>query len=153
MKVNGILHLAIAVKDVKKAVEPFQRLLGVEDVEFKEFEKSKTHEAWFTLAGTRFQLCQSMIPDGRFSEFIRDHGGKDGLHHICFNVDDIHESLAEAVRKGATLEPCRACHVVGPHKHSGGWVAFLKDHVADIEVEFLQRYKPGEGPDPVPQKM
>jgi methylmalonyl-CoA/ethylmalonyl-CoA epimerase len=153
MGIRGILHLALAVKDARKAAEPFQRLLGVEAVEFKEHAKARTREAWFTLGGMQFQLCQSTIPDGRFSEFIRDHGDREGLHHICFEVDNIRDSLAEAVRNGATVAPCRACQVVGPHKHRGGWVAFLRDHVAGLEVEFLQPYQAGEGPDSGPQEM
>jgi methylmalonyl-CoA/ethylmalonyl-CoA epimerase len=154
MKINAVLHVAIAVKDVDQALEMYQRFLGApDDVEIIVFDKAKTREAHFALGGVRFQLCQSMVPDGRFTEYLRDHGGKEGLHHICFLVDDIHESLAESVRKGATLAPCRACHVAGPHKHSGGWVAFLKDHITDIEVEFLQRYKPGEGPDAAPAQV
>jgi len=66
---------------------------------------------------------------------------------------EIEQTLAAAVAKGAKLKPCAACKVTGPHKHSEGWVAFLEDELAGMETEFMQVYKPGEGPDVGPRAV
>jgi methylmalonyl-CoA/ethylmalonyl-CoA epimerase len=152
-KVLGIKHLAFGVKDAKKSAELYQRFIGVTDVDMKDLAKAQTLEAHFKLGGTEFQLCQSVPADGRFNEFMDGRGGQEGLHHICFEVDSIDEALAEAQAKGATLKECRSCKVSGSHKHSEGWVAFLNDSASGIELEYMQVYKEGEGPDTAKREM
>lgn len=150
--IQGIKHIAIAVRDVDDAVRRYQALLGIGEVTRHRFEKARTDEAHFTVGGVQFQLCQSWDPDGRFARYIAEHGDE-GVHHVCYAVDDIAQALAAATARGATLKPCAACRVVGPHKHSEGWVAFLQDKLAGMETEFMQVYRPGEGPDAGPRQM
>jgi methylmalonyl-CoA/ethylmalonyl-CoA epimerase len=150
--IRGIKHIAIAVRDVEKALERYQAILGVGEVRRHSFEKAHTHEAHFFINGVQIQLCQSWEPDGRFSTYIREHGDE-GVHHVCYAVENIEQALATAQAQGARLKPCAACKVTGPHKHSEGWVAFLEDKLAGMETEFMQVYKPGEGPDAGPRRM
>lgn len=152
-KVEQIKHLAIGVKDLDKAVELYQKYMGATDVIIRDLPKAQTREAHFKLGGIEFQLCQSIPEDGRFNDFIRSRGGQEGLHHICYAVENIDEALANAVAGGATLKECRSCKVTGSHKHSEGWVAFLQNEVAGLEVEFMQVYKEGEGPDTAKREM
>lgn len=150
--ITGIKHIAFAVKDVEEAVRRYQDLLGVREVTRHHFERARTDEAHFTVGGVQYQLCQSWEPDGRFARYIAEHGDE-GAHHVCYSVDNIDQAITEAVAKGATLKACAACKVVGPHKHSEGWVAFLEDKLAGMETEFMQVYKPGEGPEAGPRRM
>jgi methylmalonyl-CoA/ethylmalonyl-CoA epimerase len=99
--------------------------------------------ALFELGGIEHQLCQSMDEGGRFSTWIRERGGE-GLHHVCYAVRDIGRALEAAVAKGAKLRMCKACGVAGSHPHPEGYVAFLDDETAGIEVEFMQVYTPEE---------
>jgi methylmalonyl-CoA/ethylmalonyl-CoA epimerase len=144
--VTGIKHIAIAVRDVDEAVRRYRDLLGIDGVRRYEFERARSSEAHFLLNGVEVQLCQSWDADGRFARFIAERG-EEGVHHICYTVDDIEAALAQAVRRGATLKACASCKVVGAHKHSEGWVAFLEDTLTGMETEFMQVYRPGEGPD------
>jgi catechol 2,3-dioxygenase-like lactoylglutathione lyase family enzyme len=138
--------MAIAVRDVGTALKQYERILGRRDVARHEFEKSRSSEAHFTICGIQYQLCQSWDSDGRFARYIAEHR-EEGVHHICYTTDDIEREVASAVERGAALKPCAACNVAGPHKHSEGWVAFLQDKLSGLETEFMQVYKPGEGPD------
>jgi methylmalonyl-CoA/ethylmalonyl-CoA epimerase len=145
MKVTQIKHMAFAVRDVDATLDGYKRLLGVpQDVQVKEFAKSRNRAAVFDLGGVEFQITQSMDADGRFAAWIAQRG-YEGLHHICFAVDDIDAALAEAQAQGATLKECSACKITGSHVHPEGWVAFLQDQVSGIEIEFMQVYKEGEG--------
>jgi methylmalonyl-CoA/ethylmalonyl-CoA epimerase len=150
--VTGIKHIAIAVRDVDEALRRYQAILGVGEVTRHQFEKARTNEAHFTISGVQYQLCQSWDAAGRFAKYIAEHGDE-GVHHVCYSVDNIEQALASATARGATLKPCAACKITGPHKHSEGWVAFLDDKLAGMETEFMQVYKPGEGPDVGPRKM
>jgi methylmalonyl-CoA/ethylmalonyl-CoA epimerase len=145
MKVTQIKHMAFAVRDVDAALAGYKRLLGVPpEVQVKEFSKSRNRAAVFDLGGVELQITQSMDPDGRFAAWIAQRG-HEGLHHICYAVDDIDAALAEAQANGARLKECAACKVIGSHVHPEGWVAFLEDQVGGIEIEFMQVYKEGEG--------
>jgi methylmalonyl-CoA/ethylmalonyl-CoA epimerase len=142
-QVKGIKHLAFAVRDAKAALEAYSRFLGVpEHTDIIEYPKSRNRVALFRLGGIEYQLCESMDPDGRFASWIRDHG--EGLHHICYEVSDISAALDHAQRHGAALRECKACHVTGSHPHPEGYVAFLDDDPAGIEIEFMQVYTPEE---------
>jgi len=144
--VTGIKHMAIAVKDVGAALRRYQDVLGIGEATHHEFEKARANEAHFKIGGVEYQLCQSWDVDGRFARYIADHGDE-GLHHICYTTDNIEQEIASAVHNGARLKACSSCKVMGPHKHSEGWVAFLEDKLSGLETEFMQVYKPGEGPD------
>ena len=147
MNVTQIKHMTFAVRDVDASLAAYKRLLGVPDaVQVKEFSKSRNRAAVFDLGGIEFQVTQSMDSDGRFAAWIAQRG-HEGLHHICFAVDDIDAALAEAQANGATLKECSACKVTGSHIHPEGWVAFLQDEVSGIEIEFMHVYKEGEGGD------
>jgi methylmalonyl-CoA/ethylmalonyl-CoA epimerase len=147
MKVTQIKHLTFAVRDAERTLDMYKRLLGAPaDAYVKTFSKSRTKAAVFDLGDTEFQISESMDPDGRFAAWIAERG-HEGLHHICFAVENIDAALAEAQANGATLKECAACKVTGSHVHPEGWVAFLTDEVSGIEIEFMQVYKPGEGMD------
>ena len=142
IQVKKVQHMAFAVNDVEATLATYKKLLGVDpSVTVTRFEKSRNLVALFWLGGVEYQISQSMDPDGRFAKWIRERGGE-GLHHICYAVEDIDAALAEAQAQGATLKECAACKVKGSHVHPEGWVAFLEQDAGGIEIEFMQLYTP-----------
>jgi methylmalonyl-CoA/ethylmalonyl-CoA epimerase len=140
--VKGIKHMAFAVRSAAAALEAYARYLHVPaDTPIKVFSKSQNRVALFHLGGIEYQLCESMQADGRFAAWI-DRRGAEGLHHICYEVDDIDAALAHAQAQGATLRICQACQAYGSHPHPEGWVAFLDNEAGGIEIEFMQVYTP-----------
>lgn len=144
MTVLGIKHMAFAVRDAAESLAAYQRLLGLgEGEQVRVFPKSRTRAAYVYAGDVEFQLCESMDPGGRFNSWIDERGGE-GLHHICFSVDDLDRAIDDALAQGATLKECAACQVTGRHAHPEGWIAFLMDPVSGYEIEFMQVYKEGE---------
>ena len=140
--VKGIKHMAFGVKDAAKALEAYARFLHVPaETKIEFFPKSKNKVALFYLGGIEYQLCESTDSEGRFAKWIEERGSE-GLHHICYEVDNIDEALEHAQQQGATLRICQAGQVVGSHPHPEGWVAFLDDEAGGIEIEFMQVYTP-----------
>jgi methylmalonyl-CoA/ethylmalonyl-CoA epimerase len=136
----GIKHMAFAVRDAKVALAAYAKYLHVpENAEITHFPKSGNLVALFYLGGIEYQLCQSTEPDGRFASWINERAAE-GLHHICYEVDDIDAALAHAQSRGAELRICQACGVYGSHAHPEGWVAFLDEEAGGIEIEFMQVY-------------
>lgn len=139
-----IKHMAFAVQDVDAALKTYQELLGVgRDARVIVAEKARIKVALFFVGDVEYQLNQSLDPDGRFSKWISDRGCE-GLHHICYAVENIDTALSEAQAKGATLKECSSCKVKGSHPHPEGFVAFLEQEAGGIEIEMMQVYTPEE---------
>ena len=138
-----IKHMAFAVKSVDDALINFQSLLSVSDKTEKViWEKADTKVAIFFINDIEFQLCESLNKNGRFTEWIEKYG--EGLHHICYEVDDIEKILKHAKSNNASLRICEACKVYGSHAHPEGFVAFLDSDAAGTEIEFMQVYSDEE---------
>jgi methylmalonyl-CoA/ethylmalonyl-CoA epimerase len=144
MGARYIKHMAFAVNDAKESLRQYQQFLGTGlDAEVKDFEKSRNRVAIFNVGEVEYQLCQSLDEGGRFDAWIKERG-YEGLHHICYAVEDIDAALEEAQANGATLKECSACKVTGSHVHPEGWVAFLEEEAGGIELELMQVYTPEE---------
>lgn len=142
--IKSIKHMAFAVRDAEVALKAYSKFLHVpEDTKIEHFPKSGNKVALFNLGGIEYQLCQSTEDDGRFASWIKERGGE-GLHHICYEVDDIDKALEHAQAQGADLRLCKACGVKGSHAHPEGWVAFLDNDAGGIEIEFMQVYTPAQ---------
>lgn len=147
MKILGVKHLAIAVKDCDAALARYQQFLGIDPgIQPRDLVKGGSREAHFMFGDVQIQLCQSLEPDHRFAQFIEQHG--EGLHHTCLSVDDVEQAVDLAVAAGATLKECKSCGITGVHEHPEGWIAFLEgDSVPGMEIEYMQVYKDGEMPE------
>lgn len=142
MGAQYIKHMAFAVKDADAALKTYKDLLGAGlQAQMHEYAKSRNKVAIFWIGDVEYQLCQSMDEGGRFDKWIKERG-YEGLHHICYAVDNIDQALADAQAKGATLKECAACKVKGSHVHPEGWVAFLDQEAGGIELELMQVYTP-----------
>ena len=138
-----IKHMAFAVKSVDISLKNFQSLLSVSNKTEKViWEKAETKVAIFYINDIEFQLCESLGKNGRFTKWIEKYG--EGLHHICYEVDDIDKVLDHAKLNNANLRICEACNVYGSHPHPEGFVAFLDDESAGTEIEFMQVYNEEE---------
>lgn len=143
--VLSIKHMAFGVKDAKVALEAYSKFLDVPtDTAIIDYPKSKNRVALFELGGIEYQLCQSMEEGGRFNAWMKQRGGAEGLHHICYAVDNIDKALEHAKGQGAELRICQACGVYGSHAHPEGYVAFLDNDAGGIEIEFMQVYTADE---------
>jgi methylmalonyl-CoA/ethylmalonyl-CoA epimerase len=57
--------------------------------------------AFFPLGESEIELVQPTTGDSGLARYLEKHGG--GLHHLCFEVEDIVRKLAEMNEKGARL--------------------------------------------------
>ncbi|MBF0678635.1 MAG: VOC family protein [Devosia sp.] len=142
--IKSIKHMAFAVRDAKEALSAYSKFLHVPtDTQIIDYPKSKNRVALFNLGGIEYQLCQSLEEGGRFDAWIKERNAQ-GLHHICYEVENIDAALDHAKSQGAELRICQACGVYGSHPHPEGFVAFLDNDAGDVEIEFMQVYTPEE---------
>jgi methylmalonyl-CoA/ethylmalonyl-CoA epimerase len=101
VKSKGLDHVAIAVKDLDKAISLYRDVLGLELAEIEEVPEQQVRTAIFGHGMGRVELICPTSTDTGVAKFLEKRG--EGLHHICLEVDDIEATLAALKAKGAPL--------------------------------------------------
>ena len=94
-------HIGIAVKDIEKSLEVYQDLLGLELEGQHEVPEQKVQTAFFPVGETHLELIQPTEGNVGVSKFLEKRG--EGVHHICFEVEDIEAALKGLQDRGARL--------------------------------------------------
>ncbi len=91
-------HIGIAVKDLSAAVTLYQTLFpGLRIVE-EPVADGAMKMVICHFENLKLELMEPLQPDSPVGKFIAKHG--EGLHHIAYQVEDINEAMATAMRQG-----------------------------------------------------
>ena len=101
VKAKGLDHVAIAVKDLDKAIALYRDVLGLELTEVEEVPEQQVRTAIFGHGSGRVELICPTSADTGVAKFLEKRG--EGLHHICIEVEDIEASMAALRAQGAPL--------------------------------------------------
>jgi methylmalonyl-CoA/ethylmalonyl-CoA epimerase len=98
---RGIHHLGVAVPDLDEAVGTYQRLFGAA-VEHRATVEDQGVEAAAVLVGAgRVELLAPLGEETPVGRFLAKRGP--GMHHVAYEVDDVHAELGRLERAGAEL--------------------------------------------------
>lgn len=86
-------HAAIAVADIDAALPYYEETLGLKVVHDEIADDPGVRLCYLDAGNAYIQLVEPVRP-GPVQQFLDEHG--EGLHHICFAVDDIPRMLAAA---------------------------------------------------------
>ena len=92
-------HIAVAVPDFTEAIERFLIDFGLNYDGMEDVLSAKTKTAFFPIKGTKLELIHPLDGQGPVQKFL-DKRGKGGLHHICFESDDILDDMNRLQEKG-----------------------------------------------------
>ena len=101
IQAKGLDHVAIAVKDLDKAIALYRDVLGLELTEVEEVPEQQVRTAIFGHGSGRVELICPTSPDTGVARFLEKRG--EGMHHICIEVEDIEASMAALRERGAPL--------------------------------------------------
>ncbi|GMT45600.1 MAG: methylmalonyl-CoA epimerase [bacterium] len=101
MELTHIEHIGIAVKDLHKAIDYYEKILGVPCYAIEDVEDQKVKTAFFKVGQTKIELLESTDPEGPVGKFIEKKG--EGIHHLAFAVKNIEHALEEVENKGVRL--------------------------------------------------
>lgn len=96
-----IEHIGIAVRDFAKAVPLYEKLLGTPCYKTETVVSEQVNTAFFRQGESKVELLESTTADGVIARFIDKKG--EGIHHIAFEVADIHAEMARLRSEGFTL--------------------------------------------------
>jgi len=101
VEARSIHHLGVAVADLDEALGTYTRLFGAE-LEHRASVPEQGVEAAAVLVGSgRVELLTPLGDDTAVGRFLASRGP--GMHHVAFEVSDIHAALESLKREGAEL--------------------------------------------------
>jgi methylmalonyl-CoA epimerase len=95
--IEKIDHVGIAVRDLKRAIDIFEKFFGFSLIETIESEEEKTREAFMVSSHgkTGIDLMESIDPTGPIGRYVERAG--EGIHHISLAVSDVDE-ISQRIR-------------------------------------------------------
>ena len=131
-------HIAVAVTDLEEAIRRFAEDLGVPFAGRQDVPTELTSTAFFPIEGTRIELVHPLAGQGPIAGFLEKRGP--GLHHVCFETDDIEGDVARLKAKGyqflspAPKPGAHGTRVIFVHPKSfGGVLLELAEHPREHE--------------------
>lgn len=100
-KITKVNHVAIAVADLNSALAFWRDALGLQLDHVEDVPSQKAAVAFMPIGDTEIELVKPTAEDTGVAKFIAERGG--GMHHLCFEVDDIEGMLAQLKEKGVRL--------------------------------------------------
>jgi methylmalonyl-CoA/ethylmalonyl-CoA epimerase len=94
-------HIGIAVKSLAISIPLFERLLGASCYKTEQVDSEKVNTAFFQKGETKIELLQGLVPDSVITRYVEKKG--EGMHHIAFEVEDIHAEMQRLAAEGFTL--------------------------------------------------
>ena len=110
MLLNKINHIGVAVKSIEAAL-PFYKAMGADVNHIEEVPRQKVKTAFIKVGETTIELVEATSPESPIAKYLEKN--REGLHHICFEVDDVAACLAELKKAEVPLidqEPKAGAH-------------------------------------------
>jgi len=99
--IKKIEHIGIAVKNLNNSNELFRKLFGKDQYKIEAVESEGVSTSFFMLGETKIELLEATNETSAIAKFIEKKG--EGIHHIAYEVDDIHAEMERLKNEGFEL--------------------------------------------------
>jgi len=100
-KIKRIDHIAIVVDELEAALAFWREALGLELEHIADVPEQKSQIAFLPAGGSQVELVKPTTQDSGVARYLQKRGP--GMHHICFEVDDLEGMLTRLKSKGVQL--------------------------------------------------
>jgi methylmalonyl-CoA/ethylmalonyl-CoA epimerase len=111
--IGRLNHVAIAVPDLAAAAARYRDMLGARVSEPQPEADHGVTVVFIDLGNTKVELLEPLGERSPIAGFLEKNPGG-GMHHICYEVDDIRAARDRLVREGARIlgdgEPKTGAH-------------------------------------------
>jgi methylmalonyl-CoA/ethylmalonyl-CoA epimerase len=94
-----LAHIGIAVRSLETILPFYRDVLGLGDTPLDDADGARI--AGLTAGDALVELLEPTLPDSPIAKFLEKRGP--GIHHLCFAVPDLDESLARCRKSGLRL--------------------------------------------------
>ena len=132
-------HLGIAVNSIGDALAFYRDALGLDVGGTETVGDQGAHVALLPVGESRIELLEPVSEDTVIGRFLAKRG--EGLHHICYEVDDLTSKLEDVRSRGV-----RVLEGYPRRGAEGKLVAFLHPASANgVLVELVEKVRTLEG--------
>lgn len=111
--IGRLNHVAIAVADLEAATAIYRDTLGADVSDPVDLPDHGVTTVFVTLPNTKIELLKPLGGDSPIAKFV-DNKPVGGIHHLCYEVDDIYAARDKLVADGARIlgdgEPKTGAH-------------------------------------------
>jgi methylmalonyl-CoA epimerase len=138
--IKKINHIGIVVHSIEEALQVYEGALGLRLTDVEEVPEQAVRVAFLPVGESKLELLEPFTADtstelstgGGVAKFLEKRG--EGIHHICFEVDDIEATLQDLAAQRIRLideQPRQGAH---------GRVAFLHPKSAHgVLIELVEK--------------
>ncbi len=101
MAILRIDHIAVVIPEINDALSFWKEALGLAVEGIEEVPEQETVVAFMPVGESKVELVQPTTQGSGMAKYMEKRGA--GLHHICFEVDDIEATLVQLKAKGIQL--------------------------------------------------
>ena len=129
-----IHHVGIVVPDLEKAMKFWRDLLGLAVVKTAVVQDQGVRAVLLKVGESEIELLEPLVPENGVGKFLARRGG--GLHHVCFQTEDVAAELSRAKVKGIQLIDQQ------PRPGLAGMICFLHPKATrGVLVEYAQPFQ------------
>jgi methylmalonyl-CoA/ethylmalonyl-CoA epimerase len=99
--IKRIDHIAIAVDDLQASLRFWQETLGLDLSQVLDVPDQQARIAFLPAGNSEVELVEPTTTDSGLARYLAKRGP--GIHHICFEVDDLEATLAGLKARGVRL--------------------------------------------------
>jgi methylmalonyl-CoA epimerase len=101
MKITGMDHVGIAVKSIAEGARFYENFLKLNISREFEVLSQNIRIAAIPLKDITLELVEPTAKESPIAKFLEKRG--EGIHHLCFTVEDIESALEELRSQGIEL--------------------------------------------------
>jgi len=94
-------HVAVLVRSTDDALRFYRDRLGLPVHSSEELDAPRVRLTYLDAGNAYVQLVEPLDPTSPLGAWLNEHG--EGLHHICFGVDDVSAAVAELSDPGSEV--------------------------------------------------
>jgi len=129
-----IHHIGVVVPNLEEGYRFWRDALGLVLTKSATIEEQGVKAALLKVGESEIELLEPLSPDNGVGKFLARRGG--GLHHICFETEDVAHELEAAREKGLPLIDQK------PRRGLAGMICFLHPKAArGVLVEYAQPFE------------
>jgi methylmalonyl-CoA/ethylmalonyl-CoA epimerase len=126
-----IHHVGVVVPNLEQGLRFWRDTLGLAFTKSATIEEQGVRAALLKVGDSEVELLEPLSPEGGVGKFLARRGG--GLHHVCFETDDVARELEGARAKGIALID------QSPRHGLAGMICFLHPKATrGVLVEYAQ---------------
>lgn len=102
MKIGNLNHVAIAVPNLSAARDMYRDQFGADVSDFVPMPEQGVTTVFVSLGNTKIELLEPLGEKSPVANFI-ERNPDGGIHHVCYEVDDIVEARDRLKEDGARI--------------------------------------------------